>query len=80
MQSGLHPSIHAFKPDEWDALNPSRYPGLLHGFLSALEDSESVGEGTGWEPFYGDVGKWCGERPECSGWFEVAKQRDGPVL
>ena len=56
MQLGLHPSIHAFKPDEWDALNPSRYPGLLHGFLSSLEDSKSVGEGTGWEPFYGDVG------------------------
>ena len=45
MQSGLHPSIHAFRPDEWDALNPSRYPCLLHGFLSSLEDSKSVGEG-----------------------------------
>ena len=55
MQSGLHPSIHAFKPDEWDALNPSRYPGLLHGFLSSLEDSKSVGEGTGWEPLYASV-------------------------
>ena len=55
MQSGLHQSIHAFKPDEWDALNPSRYPGLLHGFLSSLEDSKSVGEGTGWEPFYASV-------------------------
>ena len=55
MQSGLHPSIHAFKPDEWDALNPSRYPGLLHGFLSSLEDSKSVGEGTGWEPIYASV-------------------------
>ena len=55
MQSGLHPSIHAFKPDEWDALNPSRYPCLLHGFLSSLEDSKSVGEGSGWQPLYASV-------------------------
>ncbi len=55
MQTGLHLSIHAFKPEEWDALNPSRYPGLLHGFLSALEDSKSVGEGTGWRPLYASI-------------------------
>ena len=55
MQSGLHPSIHAFRPEEWDALNPSRYPCLLHGFLSSLEDSKSVGEGSGWEPLYASV-------------------------
>ena len=34
MQTGLHRSIHAFEPTSWDALNPGRYPGLLHGFLS----------------------------------------------
>ena len=55
MQSGLHPSIHAFQASQWDALNPSAYPGLLHGFLSALEDSKSVGEGTGWTPLYATV-------------------------
>jgi len=55
MQTGLHLSIHAFEPATWDALNPSCYPGLLHGFLSALEDSKSVGEGTGWRPLYASV-------------------------
>lgn len=55
MQAGLHLSIHAFSPASWDALNPSCYPGLLHGFLSALEDSKSVGEGTGWRPLYASV-------------------------
>ena len=55
MQAGLDLSIHAFSPASWDALNPSCYPGLLHGFLSALEDSKSVGEGTGWRPLYASV-------------------------
>ncbi len=55
MQTGLHLSIHDFKAEQWDALNPSRYPGLLHGFLSALEDSKSVGDGTGWRPLYASV-------------------------
>ena len=57
MQIGLHRSIHAFEPASWDALNPGRYPGLLHGFLSSLEDSKSVGEGTGWLPLYASVGE-----------------------
>ena len=55
MQTGLHRSIHAFEPTSWDALNPGRYPGLLHGFLSSLEDSKSVGKGTGWLPLYASV-------------------------
>ena len=55
MQTGLHLSIRAFEPTAWDALNPSCYPGLLHGFLSALEDSKSVGEGTGWRPLYASI-------------------------
>ena len=55
MQTGLHLSIHAFEPTAWNALNRSGYPGLLHGFLSALEDSKSVGEGTGWRPLYASV-------------------------
>ena len=52
MKTGLHRSIHAIPAIDWDTLNPDKYPGLLHGFLSALEDSHSVGEGTGWDPFY----------------------------
>ena len=57
MQTELQRSIHAFEPTSWDALNPGRYPGLLHGFLSSLEDSKSVGEGTGWLPLYASVGE-----------------------
>jgi predicted N-acyltransferase len=34
---------------QWDALT-ARDPFLSHAFLSALEDSESVGPGTGWSP------------------------------
>jgi len=52
MKTGIHRSIHAVDSAAWDAMNPNRYPGLLHGFLSALEDSRSVGEGTGWQPVY----------------------------
>lgn len=48
----LHTSIHEIDQKTWDSLNPNAYPGLLHGFLSALEDSNSVGEGTGWNPLY----------------------------
>ena len=52
MHTELHQSIHAVDRDDWDQLNPTRYPGLLHGFLSALEDSGSIGEGTGWRALY----------------------------
>lgn len=34
----------------WDALVPSAQPFLSHAFLSALEDSGSVGGRTGWTP------------------------------
>lgn len=35
---------------EWDAL-AGDMPLLSHAFLSALEDSKSVGAGTGWQPY-----------------------------
>lgn len=34
----------------WDALVPSAPPFLRHAFLCALEDSGSVGAGSGWQP------------------------------
>ncbi|MCL6249801.1 GNAT family N-acetyltransferase [Altererythrobacter sp. KTW20L] len=34
---------------EWDALTGGGNPFMRHAFLSALEDSGSVGEGTGWQ-------------------------------
>ena len=37
-------------PATWDALVPDNQPFLRHAFLSALEDSGSVGPHTGWQP------------------------------
>jgi predicted N-acyltransferase len=45
----LLPGVSAVDPTQWDALT-SRDPFLSHAFLSALEDSASVGPGTGWSP------------------------------
>lgn len=42
-------SVGAVPAAEWDAL-ASDNPFVSHGFLTALEDSGSVGEGTGWQP------------------------------
>jgi len=36
--------------DQWDALNPRGNPFVGHAFLTALEQSGSVGPGTGWSP------------------------------
>jgi hypothetical protein len=36
----------------WDALDHGPSPFLRHGFLRALEDSRSIGRGSGWEPRY----------------------------
>ncbi len=36
--------------DTWDALAPAGDPFLSHAFLSLLEKSGSVGEGSGWTP------------------------------
>ncbi len=35
---------------EWDSLNSRGNPFVSHAFLSALEESGSVGPGTGWSP------------------------------
>jgi predicted N-acyltransferase len=41
--------VGEFPAEQWDALTASN-PFLSHAFLSALEDSGSVGPGTGWTP------------------------------
>ncbi len=46
----LAPCVGQFDADEWNALGGDRNPFVSHEFLSALEDSGSVGEGTGWDP------------------------------
>ncbi|WP_027896778.1 GNAT family N-acetyltransferase [Zestomonas thermotolerans] len=43
-------SLHAVAAEAWDALLPEPQPFLRHAFLSALEDSGSVGPGSGWQP------------------------------
>ena len=55
-----HPSINAIDPADWDACAcPETADGgrpidpfTTHRFLKALEDSRSVGAGTGWQPQY----------------------------
>lgn len=43
-------SVGAFDAADWDALVPDGNPFMRHSFLTALEDSGSVGAGTGWQP------------------------------
>ena len=46
----LAPSVGSFDASEWNELGGNRNPFVAHEFLTALEDSGSVGEGTGWQP------------------------------
>jgi predicted N-acyltransferase len=43
-------SIEAVSAAEWDALTGADDPFVEHAFLHALEESRSVGRGTGWTP------------------------------
>lgn len=45
----IAPGVASFTPAEWDGLTGGDNPFVSHGFLSALEDSGSVGSGTGWQ-------------------------------
>jgi predicted N-acyltransferase len=45
----IAPGVGAVDPAAWDALAPGD-PFLRHAFLSSIEDSGSVGPGTGWSP------------------------------
>ena len=42
-------SLSAISAEQWDALVPVAQPFLRHGFLSALEDSGSLGPHSGWQ-------------------------------
>src|SRR6187431_1287302 len=44
------PSVGTLPAAEWDALAGPGNPFMSHAFLTALEDSGSVGPGTGWTP------------------------------
>ncbi len=54
-------SVGAFDAATWDALIPDANPFMRHGFLTALEDSGSVGEGTGWQPAPIVIENDCGD-------------------
>ena len=60
-------SVGAFDAVAWDRLVPDANPFMRHGFLTALEDSVSVGEGTGWQPapivIENDAGDLLGAMP-----------------
>ena len=46
----LAPGVGEFDAAQWNALGGDRNPFVSHEFLTALEDSGSVGSGTGWDP------------------------------
>jgi len=46
----IAPGVATLDAGQWDALAGSDDPFVSHAFLSALEDSGSVGQGTGWTP------------------------------
>ena len=60
IEVSVHPSLSSISPDDWDrCAAPSAIEGerpddpfTTHRFLKALEDSGSVGPGTGWQPRY----------------------------
>ncbi|MFM6854200.1 MAG: GNAT family N-acetyltransferase [Sphingopyxis sp.] len=46
----IEPGVAAIDPAVWDGLSGADDPFLSHAFLSLLEESGSVGPGTGWQP------------------------------
>ncbi|MCI0429595.1 MAG: GNAT family N-acetyltransferase [Rhodospirillales bacterium] len=45
-------SIDAVSAEEWDACSGGDNPFVSHAFLKVLEESGSVGEGSGWRPLH----------------------------
>ena len=52
MQTRLLTSLAAIDPGSWNALVGEDDPFVEHAFLSLLEESGSVGRGTGWVPMH----------------------------
>jgi predicted N-acyltransferase len=50
MRTSISTTITDIDSADWDALNPNGAPFLRHAFLAALETSDCVGPGTGWQP------------------------------
>tara|TARA_A100001391_G_scaffold101953_1_gene67757 strand:- start:12835 stop:13974 length:1140 start_codon:yes stop_codon:yes gene_type:complete len=49
ISAAMRPSVGAIPATEWNALAGRDNPFVSHEFLTALEDSGSVGPGTGWQ-------------------------------
>jgi predicted N-acyltransferase len=52
MKTELVTSLAKIHPTAWDRLAGDDDPFVEHAFLSALEESNSVGSGTGWSPLH----------------------------
>jgi uncharacterized protein len=52
--------LSEISPSSWDAIAGDDDPFVEHAFLSLLEESKSVGRGTGWDPRHVTV--WEGDR------------------
>lgn len=52
MRTEVHNSLLDISPDEWGRLNHDNNPFTSFAFLSALEESGSIGGETGWLPKY----------------------------
>jgi predicted N-acyltransferase len=57
----LHPKIAEIGQAAWDACAGDENPFVSYGFLSALEDSGSVGKHSGWHPRYAVLQNPAGE-------------------
>jgi predicted N-acyltransferase len=53
-------SLSEIAPQAWDALVPDAQPFVRHAFLSALEDSASLGPQSGWQAEH--LLHWEGDR------------------
>lgn len=67
MTAEILKSVTEIDAREWDALNTAGHPFTGHAFLSLLEESGSVGPGSGWAPspivIRGDDAKLAGALP-----------------
>jgi len=45
----IKPSVASIAQDQWDGLAGADNPFVSHAFLTAMEDSGSIGPGTGWQ-------------------------------
>jgi len=62
----LHEAIAAIGAAEWDACAGDANPFLSHAFLSAVEDSGSTGQRTGWMPMHAALRDGTGRLVACA--------------